>query len=88
MLIPKSYTKVSRIGRGAYGMVISAFTDDEAKEKYIKSGVCQDKNGRITAMAIKKLMNPFRDRFFADRALRELMIMASANHPNVIKKIF
>merc|ERR1712192_162734 len=34
--------------------------------------------------AIKKLMNPFRDRFFADRALRELMIMASANHPNII----
>ncbi|MES1902630.1 MAG: Mitogen-activated protein kinase 10 [Paramarteilia canceri] len=73
-IVPVRFNYFQLIGKGAYGIVIAAYLDEEAKENFRKKNISHDKNGVRTCMAIKKFIDPFRSLFIASRALRELII--------------
>jgi len=63
------YQPIKKLGKGAYGMVISA----------------KDASRRGEKVAIKKNMNVFQNRTSAKRILREVKLLSHFDHPNIVK---
>jgi mitogen-activated protein kinase 1/3 len=63
------YEPIKKLGKGAYGMVISAKDHQNNDEK----------------VAIKKNINVFQNRTSAKRILREIKLLSHCNHPNIVR---
>jgi serine/threonine protein kinase len=67
--LPKRFTVLDYRGAGAYGVVCAA----------------EDSRGEMSAVAIKKCKSIFQSKTLLKRALREIKLLRTLQHPNVVK---
>eukprot|EP00758_Cryptobia_borreli_P008477 Tbor_TRINITY_DN5393_c0_g1::TRINITY_DN5393_c0_g1_i1::g.4773::m.4773 len=95
--VPSMYTIDSLLGRGAYGVVVSATVERGHTNSFIKGSIDSDKMGGVVGgarkdvessepikVAIKKIGSVFQDLVDGKRILRELKLLHFMDHRNVL----
>ena len=77
------YQLKSVVGKGAYGLVCAA---EDTMATAAPSGAAPESPVSLTAgmVAVKKITDPFHDRTDSKRMLREIRLLRTLQHPNVL----
>jgi len=81
--VDSRYQLKSVVGKGAYGLVCAA---EDTMATAAPSGAAPESPVSLTAgmVAVKKITDPFHDRTDSKRMLREIRLLRTLQHPNVL----